>query len=172
VTVTDVCADLIRDPVRRLFRRWHWKSAVLSAVIRGAVFLTTNLTHGARAASLATLVELVLIVPTAGLMAAATQAFQMAEPRWAALLVTAAVLPATTQAVELAVHWAMGTPKLWTSIMASTSLSALSTLFTLFAMRRGVLIVGDDSRPLGRDVGQLPRLLVEFVLAPVRALSS
>ena len=46
----------------------------------------------------------------------------------------------------------------------------ISTLFNLFAMRRGVLIVGEGRGSLLSDLRQLPRLIVLF-LASLLCLS-
>ena len=170
MTVGDVCGDLLRHPVRRLIHQWHWKSATLSAVIRGVLFFATNLTDGPRMATRAMLVECVLRVPLVGMLAAVTQAFGRAEPPWAAAVVAMALLPGLAHVAELVVHRVAGTPELGTSIALSIAMSALSTVFSVFAVRRGVMLVGNDSQSFRDDLKQLPRLFVEFGLAPPRAL--
>jgi hypothetical protein len=170
MTVCDVCADLMKHPVRGLVHRWHWKSATLSAVLRGALFFATNLSDGPRTATRAMFVETVLRVPLVGVLAAVTQAFGRAEPPWAAAVVAMVLLPGLAHIAEFVVHWAAGTPELGTSIAASIAMSALSTVFSLFAVRRGVMVVGDDAQSFRDDLKQLPPLVVEFVLAPARAL--
>jgi hypothetical protein len=171
MTIDDVCIDLVRHPIRRLIGRWHWKSVTLSAVIRGGLFFATNLADGTRAATRATLVEFVLLVPLVGILAAVTQAFRGAEPGWAAALVVTAFLPTIAQAIEFVVHWIAGTPELGTSMVASVALSIISTAFSLYAMRRGVMVVGSDARSLANDVKNLPRLFFDFALTPLRALA-
>jgi hypothetical protein len=170
MTVCDVCADLMRHPIRGLIHRWHWKSAALSAVLRGALFFATNLTDGPGMATRAMLVECVLRIPLVGALAAVTQAFGRAEPPWAAALVAMALTPGLAHFTEFVVHGAAGTPELRTSIAASIAMSALSTVFSLFVVRRGVMVVGNDSQSFHDDLKQLPRLIVEFVLTPARAL--
>jgi hypothetical protein len=170
MTVCDVCADLMRHPIRGLIHRWHWKSATLSAIVRGALFFATNLTDGPGMATRAMLVECGLRVPLVGVLAAVTQAFGRAEPPWAAAVVAMALLPGLAHVTEFVVHWAAGTPELRASIVASIAMSALSTVFTLFAVRRGVMVVGHDSQSFRDDLKRLPRMIVEFVLAPARAL--
>jgi len=56
-------------------------------------------------------------------------------------------------------------------VIVSIAWSEVSTLFTLFAMRRGVLVVGeDDAAPFRRDLLRLPGVIVEFLsLVPVAA---
>jgi hypothetical protein len=169
VTVGEVCADLFRHPIRGVIHRWHWKSAILSAVLRGGLFFATNFTDGPGVALRVTLVECVLRVPLVGMLAAVAQALGGSEPPWAAAIVAMSVLPGLAHVAELAVHWAARTPELGASMGASVALSALSTLFNLFATRRGVMIVGRGALPFGADMQQLPRLLVDFVLVPSRA---
>ena len=53
--------------------------------------------------------------------------------------------------------------KLFPSILASVILTAFSTLFNFYVMRRGVLIVGAGRHSLGKDLQKLPRLVVDFV---------
>ena len=49
------------------------------------------------------------------------------------------------------------------SLTVSVVFTAISTLFNLFAMRRGVLIVGEGRGTLLADLRQIPRLVVLFV---------
>jgi hypothetical protein len=171
VTVRDVSARLLRHPVRSLIHRWHWKSAALSAIVRGSLFFATNLSDGFGAAVRATVVECASGVPVVGVLAAVIQAFSCAEPAWAATLVTSVLLPAVAQTIEFAAHWAAGTPQLGTSMLASVGLSVMSTLFNLFVMRRGVMIVGRGSPRFVDDVRQMPGLIVAFVLTLPRTLA-
>jgi hypothetical protein len=57
-----------------------------------------------------------------------------------------------------------GTRNLVPSILASVILTAFSTLFNFYVMRRGVLIVGSGRHSLGKDLLHLPRLVVDFVM--------
>jgi thiamine transporter ThiT len=160
-----VLRTLVRDPVGHMLLRWNWKAAVLSGSIRGAIFFTTNLTVSLRAATTALAVDLAFRLPLAGLYAALTQAFRTAEPAWAAALAAMVLVPLVAHSIEFIVHWMAGTPALAFSVAVSVAFSALSTLFNLFAMRRGVLVVGDASRPLNHDLRRMPAIVLEFVLA-------
>jgi hypothetical protein len=51
------------------------------------------------------------------------------------------------------------------SVAASLVFTAVSTLFTLFAMRRGVLIVGEGGGSLLSDLRRMPRLVLTFLTA-------
>jgi hypothetical protein len=73
------------------------------------------------------------------------------------------LLPVANHSVELLVHWMRGTQKLLPSILASVILTAFSTLFNFYVMRRGVLIVGSGRHSLGKDLLHLPRLGLDFV---------
>jgi hypothetical protein len=169
LTVWEVSVDLIRHP--RVAERWHWKSAILSAIIRSSLFFATNLADGPRLATRATLVEFALRVLLVGILAAVAQAFGRAEPPWAAVIVATALLPGLAHLAELGVHWMARTPELGASMQASVGLSVLSTVFSLFAVRRGVMIVGEGSLSFGDDLKRLPRLVLDFILVPPIALA-
>ena len=171
-TVTETLVELMRHPWHHVVRRWHWKNAVLSGLVRGSLFFAINFVDGQAMASRAALAEVLLRVPLVGWLAAVTQALHGAEPAWAATLVAIALLPALALVAEFVVHWIGGTPEFGPSMEASLALSTLATLFSLFAMRRGVMLVGAASRPLFDDLKQLPRLVLDFALALPRALAA
>jgi hypothetical protein len=75
------------------------------------------------------------------------------------------LLPLLGHSLELALHWSRGTPRLAESILASMVLTAFSTAFNLFAMRRGALIIGDGSRSLVHDLVQMPTLVAAFLIS-------
>jgi len=87
------------------------------------------------------------------------------------------LLPLLSHSIEFLVHYLHGTPKLGPSIVASVSFTALATLFNLFAMRRGVLVVGsagrrdsEDTASLAGDMRQIPGTILAFILAGPIAL--
>jgi hypothetical protein len=80
------------------------------------------------------------------------------------------VLPFANHALEFVVHWMLGTQNLVPSIAASVVFTALSTLFNLFAMRRGALIVGAGHGSLLEDLRRMPGLLMDFVMLLPRGL--
>jgi hypothetical protein len=153
----------LRHPAKYLLHRWNWKSAVLSSVLRASLFFTMNLAAGLPAAIAAMKTELVFRGVTSGFYGALTEAFREAEPPWEAALAVMFLLPLANHSVELLVHWIRGTQKLLPSILASVILTAFSTLFNFYVMRRGVLIVGAERHSLGEDLLKLPRLVVDFV---------
>ena len=154
---------VLREPVKYLFHRWNWKSAVLSSILRASLFFATNLSAGLPAALTAMQTELVFRGVTSGFYGALTEAFREAEPAWEAALTVMVLLPLANHSIELLVHWMRGTQKLLPSIIASMILTAFSTLFNFYVMRRGALIVGSGRGSLGMDLLRLPRLAVDFV---------
>ncbi len=170
MTVSDVLGRLVRHPFVEIVGRWNWKAAVLSGAMRGAIFFTANLTVSEAAAFRALLVDLAFRLPLAGVYGALTQAFEAAQPVWAASLVAMVLVPAVAHSIEFTVHWVAGTPALKASVGASIAFSVVSTLFNLFAMRRGVLLVGARGRPLTHDLRRLPLLCAQFALAAPLAI--
>ena len=161
--VSAVFLDMLRDPGTLLWKRWNWKSALLSSLTRGSIFFSVNLFASWKAATSALVTELVFRPFMSGFYGTVTEQFSPAQPTWAATLVVIAVLPAINHVVELAIHWARGTQKLGASVLASIVFSVLSGLFNIFAMRRGVLIVGEGRRSLLEDLRRVPLVLAAFL---------
>lgn len=168
-TVASIFASLLRRPVDLLIKRWNWKSAILSSLLRAAIFFFANLSAGLPAALGALCTELLLRGVTSGFYGALTEAFSEAEPSWAATIAVALILPLANHSLELLVHWTRGTPKLLISILASMVFTAVSTLFNFYAMRHGALIVRAGRRSLGQDMRAMPRLLFDFLLIVPRS---
>jgi hypothetical protein len=164
MTVADVFRQLRCCPGELLVRRWNWKSALFSSMIRALIFFFANLTAGWRAASGAMLAEFIYRGITAGFYGALTQAFREAEPQWAAGVAVMILLPLVSHSIEISVHLLRGTPKLLTSLIASVCFTVISTLFNLYAMRRGVLVVGEGgSASVGSDMRRIPAMIGGFV---------
>ena len=170
-TVGTVLRDVVRRPGHYLIARWNWKAALLSAIFRGALFFAANLSAGLDAAGAAFVLESGYRSGTSGSFAALTQAFRRAAPPWAAALVVSAIVPAVALILEFGVHWLGGTPELTRSMTVSAAFTAVSAAFTLFAMRRGVFIVGDaDRQSFRRDLVAFPGLIALFVAFVVAGL--
>jgi hypothetical protein len=169
MTVLEVLRQILAAP-GELLRKWNWKSAVFSSIIRALIFFFSNLTAGLHAAEGAMLAEFVYRGFTSGFYGALTQAFRKAEPIWQAGLTVMVLLPLSQHSVEFAVHLARHTPHLRTSIISSVCFTAISTLFNLYAMRRGVLITGEGSGSVGNDMSRIPALIAGFVAAGPLAL--
>ena len=163
LTLRAVVTELISNPRRALIERWNWKAAIFSASLRAMIFLCANLTAGWRAATGAMLAEFVFRASSSGFYGAITQAFSQAEPAWAAAVASAVLLPGASHSLEFGLHLLRGTPNIRTSLIASVSFTILSTLFNLYAMRRGALIVGKEGGSIGSDLRRIPRLLGGFL---------
>src|ERR1700687_3753898 len=169
-TVSDVFDGIVRHPVRHLIRRWNWKSALLSSLLRAGIFFFTNLIAGWHAALGAMLADVMLRSVTSGFYGAITESFSSARPAWAATAAAMVALPFLAHSLEFVVHWLRGTPKLGFGSGASVIFTALSTAFNLYAMRRGILITSGNSKSLRHDLCQIPPLLFAFVLSGPREI--
>jgi putative exporter of polyketide antibiotics len=161
---------LWRQPFTLLVRRWHWKAAILSACLRGSLFFLATLKAGLAAALAALGVEAALFAVVSGFYGALIQHFRHVQPAWQATLLLMVALPACNHALEFTVHRLSGTPHLARGIALSICFSMLSACFNLFAMRRGVLLIGDERRRLRDDLRALPRVVWQFITAVPRAL--
>jgi hypothetical protein len=160
----------MRHPITLIVRRWNWKTALLSACTRGSLFFFTNLNADLSAALSAFSIEAACYAVLAGFYGALLQSFRRAQPAWAATLTVMVILPTFNHTVELAVHWLNGTPQLGRSVLVSVVFSLFSACFNLFAMRRGVLVVGREHHTLFEDLWLLPSVVTQFVVAAPLAL--
>jgi hypothetical protein len=163
---------LIKNPYRHLIRRWNWKSACLSAFTRGILVLIANLPAGGVSAIGAMSTEVCYRGLTSGFYSALTQGFRFVKPVWIASLIPTILVPIIADGFEFAVHGIRGTQRLGATIVASLVFTAISTFLELFAMRRGVLVIGQDSGSLQQDLKRIPILLCDFVGEGVRLLSA
>lgn len=170
MTVNLIISDLLRHPVERLINRWNWKSALLSATIRGSLFFFSNLGAGFAAASGAMTLESLFIVVTAGFYGAILEAFRPARPVWKAHLAATLMLPMISHTLEFLLHWIGGTERIVTGMVASISLSMASASFNLYAMSRGVLLTGGERQSLWRDLTSMPMLIIDFLFHILRLL--
>jgi hypothetical protein len=172
MTIFQVIRDLLRRPGWHISTHWNWKTAIMSVAFRSSVFFVTNVAFGFRTATKAWLVDAVFRVPLVGIYGAIGQAFTDAQPAWAASTVVMIGVPLLARAIEFVIHWIAGTPQLMTGVIVSLACSAVSNPFTLFAMRRGALVVGVDGEDsLWRDVSRLPRIAVDFVSRVISAMT-
>lgn len=168
-SVAEVFRALLLNPRESLIRRWNWKAAILASVLRGVIFFVSNLRSGWHAAVTAMLVEFGYRSLTSGFWGAITQAFEGAQPVWLATVAVLVLIPLLSHTLELLVHLLQGTPRLWASILSSVIFTVISTLFNLYAMRRGVLLVGAEARGFGSDLRQMPALIAGFAAAGPKA---
>ena len=162
-SLAGVLRSLVSHPTELLLRRWNWKAALFSSMIRGLLFLGVNAGSGWRAAAAAGAAEFLYRAATAGFYGSVTQSFRRVEPPWHAAVAVLILLPAISHTVEFAIHWMRDTPRLGASIAASLCLTVLSTTFNLYAMRRGALVVGAGERSLWSDIKGLPGLIAGYL---------
>ena len=170
VSVNDALRWIVFHPWEALGRRWNYKAAILSSVLRATLFCLVNMSAGLDAAVAAMTTEFCFRFATSGFYGAITQAFRRVEPARAGTLAAIVVLPLVAHSLEFVVHWWRGTAVLGPSILASVIFTILSTTFNLFAMRHGALIVGRERRSLLSDLAVMPRLLVLFVTTAARSV--
>ncbi|HVO98928.1 MAG TPA: hypothetical protein VMT15_12715 [Bryobacteraceae bacterium] len=170
-TVTGILCELWARPGELLVRRWNWKSALFSSILRGLIFLFANITSGWRVAAGATLVEFLFRAATSGFYGSLIQAFRKAEPAALATFTLLIMLPFISHSMELLAHWAAGTPNLVRSMVPSVIFTEVAVLFNLYAMRRGALVVGEGASSMGSDLRKIPRLIGGFLLAGPAALA-
>jgi hypothetical protein len=162
-------AGLLRHPFRFL-TLWNWKSALLSLFLRAPIFLAASVRQGWQAAIAALLTESVFCVVSAGFYGALVQSLRDAQPLWLTGIFLTVMVPAVFQALEYLLHWFRGTPHLRLAEIVSLIVSGLSALFNWYAMRRGTLLVGRESKSFGTDVTRLPRLILGFLAVLPRRL--
>lgn len=162
--------EILRRPLPVLIESWNWKSASVSALIRGVIFLTTNLRAGGHRAVRAMIVESLFAILVAGVMGGVTQRLRDARPIAATALVIWLLLPACMVSAEAAVHLAFRTPHMKAGLISSFVMASVSSGFSWFAQRRGVLISGRNQASAAQDLRRIPALILDFLLAAPRAL--
>lgn len=163
--VSDAWANILRHPYEHLVRRWNWKAAVTSAMLRGAIFFCANLGAGRNAAVAALLTEFAYRALLSGAIGSVTQGLRSCQPYWAATLSAAVVLPAFSHLVEFTVHSLRGTPRMLASVSVSIGFSVVTVLFNLYAMRHGVLIADREHTSLVKDLVAMPKIVAGFISA-------
>ncbi len=163
ITIAAALLSLVLRPYELIIKRFNWKSAVCSSLIRGIIFFFANIKSGWQAASGAMLAEWTYRAFTSGFYGAMTQTIGEAEPEWQATLAAMVVLPLTSHILEFVVHYFRHTPHLKLSIISSMIFTVFSTLFNVYAMRRGKLVVGSNAASLGADLKAMPRMIYEFL---------
>lgn len=164
-TVGKALLRVLNDPFYYFIQHWNWKSALFGAINRGTIFLVATMKHGRVEMSVAVLVEILFTCATAGIYAAFTQAMRFAEPEWLGACVVALVIPGALYGADYFAHVWTGMHNVRPAVGFATALSVVSTLFNWFIMRRGAMVVGEDSQPLWRDLLRIPGLIVQFLIA-------
>lgn len=169
-TISGATLALWHEP-SRFVRYWNYKGAILSGILRAPIFLATYLIgkETLRLAIGAAAVQFVFRFFFAGISGALIQSYRHVEPAWKALLAILILVPLVSHFFEFVLQYSFGyftgTQDLTDqAILRSVCVSIISALFTLFAMRRGVMIVGEsESKSLVSDIGRLPVVIFYFI---------
>ena len=172
--VFDVFKYIVRHPIEMLVLRWNWKAAVLSALLRAPIFFVTYVfkKDGLKLAIGAAVAQSIFLFIFGGVNGAIIQSFSKVEPAWHAVLTVPLVLAAFSHLIEYVVQTMYdnqtGVNGKGKAIAVSIIISAISAIFNLFAMRRGALLVKDESeQSIWRDLKRMPWLALEFISFPL-----
>ncbi|HSU25819.1 MAG TPA: hypothetical protein VLI65_07555, partial [Pyrinomonadaceae bacterium] len=146
----------------------------LSALLRSPIFFTAYLAQkqGLWIAFGAMLAQFFFRTLFGGVNGAIIQSFSKVEPAWQAVVTIPLVLAAFSHLIEFVVQTGFdsltGTHGKGKAILVSIIISIISAVFNLFAMRRGALLVKDESeQSLWRDLKRMPWLAFEFLAFPL-----
>jgi hypothetical protein len=118
------------------------------------------------------LVEMTYVTLTAGVYAGLQQKALGLRSRLLGNLAVAAGVPGLAQVLDYLIHRAAGAPAPARATVAVCVFAAISALFHLYIMRRGVFLTGNRGHSLLEDFRRIPRLTAGFVLSPVAFLSA
>lgn len=150
---------------------WNWKCALLSASARSLVYLAA-MTHSRFRGGLSiVLVEMVYVTLTAGLYAGLQQKALAFRSRLLGNATVVIAVPGLAQLLDWLTHRAIGAAAPGKATLAVCIFAAISALFHLHVMRRGVFLTGRAGQPLLEDFRRIPRLTAAFVMAPALFLS-
>jgi hypothetical protein len=178
-TIAEAWSNLVRNP-SQFVRYWNYKGAIFSGILRAPIFLVTYLVgrESLKLALGAALVQFVFRFFFAGVSGALIQAFRRVEPAWTALFTILLVVPLISHVFEFLLQtgfaYLTGThDHTDEAVIRSICVSIISALFTLFIMRRNVMIVGEaESKSLFHDIARLPVLIFQFVAFIPNEISS
>lgn len=169
-TIGEAWTNLIRNP-KQFIRHWNYKGAILSGVFRAPIFLFTYLAgkESMKLALGAALAQFIFRFLFAGISGALIQTFRRVEPAWKALGAILLVVPAISHIFEFLVQYSFAYATATNdhtddAIIRSICVSLISALFTLFIMRRNVMIVGEGSKSLFNDLKRMPIMILRFML--------
>ena len=98
-----------------------------------------------------------------------TQRLRHAVPARRTATVVCVAIPCMMLTLQAAVHVATGTPRMKTGLVASFLFASIATAFNWFSMSQGAFVTGEE-RSFARDLLLVPKLVVQFVTLPLRAL--
>ena len=173
-TLQGAAAGILRHPFRTLVLNWNWKSAIISSVLRAPIFFAAYLAtkQGFRMAVGAMIVQFIFRAVTGGTNGSIIQSFSKVEPAWHAVVTIPFILTIVMHVGEWFLQGAYdsvtGTTGKTTAVLFSVLASIISGGFNLFAMRRGVLLVKDESQQsFWHDIKQMPWIVFELVSFPL-----
>jgi hypothetical protein len=70
---------------------------------------------------------------------------------------------AFSHTLEFLIHFLRHTPHLKASVISSLIFTFFSTLFNVYAMRRGTMVVGKGCASLAADLRAMPRMIGGFI---------
>ncbi len=149
---------------------WNWKCALLSATARSLVYLAAMARPGFHGRLAVVLVEVAYVTLTSGFYAGLQQKALGFRSRLLGNLTIALAVPGLAQALDWLAHRASGATVPARATVAVCVFTAVSALFHLYVMRRGVFLTG-YGRSLFDDFRRVPRLIAGFVLRPVALVS-
>lgn len=170
-TIGEAWSNLINNP-KQFIRYWNYKGAILSGLLRAPIFLLTYLAgkESMRLAIGAALAQFVFRFLFAGISGALIQTFRRVEPAWKALGTILLIVPAISHIFEFIIQYTFAyatstNDHTEDAIIRSICVSLVSALFTLFIMRRNVMIVGEEgSKSLFNDLMRMPIMILRFIL--------
>ncbi len=173
-SVGGVALYIMRHPLEMLILRWNWKAALLSALLRAPIVFFSYFfaKDGLKMAVGAVLALSVYRLVFGGVAGAIIQSFSKVEPAWHAVVTIPLALAALSHLVEYFVlkiiDFFQGSDGTNRALLFSVLMSVISAIFNLFAMRRGILLVKDETRQsLGKDLLHMPWLFLEFISFPL-----
>jgi hypothetical protein len=173
-TITGASWEILRHPFRTLVLGWNWKAAIISSVTRAPIFFAAYFfsKQGLRMAFGAMAIQFIFRAVTGGTNGAIIQSFSKIEPAWHAVVTIPIILTVFMHVGEWFLQTAFdsvtGTTARSTAVFFSILASVISGGFNLFAMRRGVLLVKDESQQsFWHDIKQMPWIVFELVSFPL-----
>lgn len=169
-TIAGVSRYLFSNPIESVIYRWNWKAGLMSGVLRSPIFLAAYLGNkeALKYAFGAMFAQFVFRTVSGGINGALIQAYSRVEPPWHAVLTVPIILAIFSHVIEFIVQYSydhfVGTTSSSKALTVSVLISALSAVFNIFAMRRGILLVKDKKQQsLWKDIKTIPLISAQFI---------
>jgi hypothetical protein len=146
---------------------WNWKCALLSATARSLVYLAAAARVGSRGRLSIVLVEIAYVLLTAGLYAGLQQKALGFRSRVAGNLTIVVGVPGLAQMLDWLAHRAAQAAAPPRATLAVCVFAAISALFHLYVMRKGVFLTGNTGRSFASDLRRVPGLIAGLAIKPV-----